>query len=89
MVHILNYFIQLLVMIFFVGYIVDCAFTVAFNPMFDPLLEASREATNTGIKVLSRKMLNSGRLILIHVKKGVLHYVADTTFKLIISLSKC
>lgn len=35
------------------GYIVDCAFTVAFNPMFDPLLEASREATNTGIKVLN------------------------------------
>ncbi|OIW09314.1 hypothetical protein TanjilG_01285 [Lupinus angustifolius] len=32
------------------GYIVDCAFTVAFNPVFDPLLEASREATNTGIK---------------------------------------
>ncbi|GMP96891.1 hypothetical protein CsSME_00045330 [Camellia sinensis var. sinensis] len=34
------------------GHIVDCAFTVAFNPMFDPLLEASREATNTGIKVI-------------------------------------
>ena len=33
------------------GRIVDCAFTVAFNPMFNPLLEASREATNTGIKV--------------------------------------
>ncbi|KAL9392106.1 hypothetical protein Peur_016026 [Populus x canadensis] len=32
------------------GHIVDCAFTVAFNPMFDPLLEASREATNMGIK---------------------------------------
>lgn len=32
------------------GRIVDCAFTIAFNPMFDPLLEASREATNTGIK---------------------------------------
>ncbi|KAL5731063.1 methionyl aminopeptidase [Ranunculus cassubicifolius] len=32
------------------GHIVDCAFTVAFNPMFDPLLEASREATNTGVK---------------------------------------
>jgi len=30
---------------------VDCAFTVAFNPQFDPLLEASREATNTGIRV--------------------------------------
>lgn len=33
------------------GHIVDCAFTLAFNPMFNPLLEASREATNTGIKV--------------------------------------
>lgn len=33
------------------GYIVDCAFTLAFNPMYDPLLEATREATNTGIKV--------------------------------------
>ncbi|CAH2058063.1 unnamed protein product, partial [Thlaspi arvense] len=32
------------------GHIVDSAFTVAFNPMFDPLLEASREATYTGIK---------------------------------------
>ncbi|KAM6568114.1 hypothetical protein CsatB_016099 [Cannabis sativa] len=32
------------------GLIVDCAFTFAFNPMFDPLLEASREATYTGIK---------------------------------------
>ncbi|KAJ3671774.1 hypothetical protein LUZ60_007853 [Juncus effusus] len=32
------------------GHIVDCAFTVAFNPMFNPLLEASKEATNTGIK---------------------------------------
>ncbi|KAL5698841.1 methionyl aminopeptidase [Ranunculus cassubicifolius] len=30
--------------------LVDCAFTVAFNPMFDLLLEASREATNTGLK---------------------------------------
>lgn len=41
----------------FAGYIVDCAFTVAFNPMFDPLLEASREATNTGIKVLEHLSL--------------------------------
>ncbi|XP_042414389.1 methionine aminopeptidase 2B-like isoform X1 [Zingiber officinale] len=32
------------------GRIVDCAFTVAFNPMFNPLLEASREATNAGVK---------------------------------------
>ncbi|AQL05056.1 Methionine aminopeptidase 2B, partial [Zea mays] len=35
------------------GYIVDCAFTVAFNPKFDPLLQATRDATNTGIKVIS------------------------------------
>lgn len=32
------------------GLIVDCAFTVAFNPMYDPLLQATRDATNTGIK---------------------------------------
>jgi len=32
------------------GHIVDCAFTVAFNPMYDPLLQATRDATNTGIK---------------------------------------
>ncbi|KAF0988517.1 hypothetical protein HZS_5779, partial [Henneguya salminicola] len=32
------------------GRIIDCAFTVAFNPMYDNLLKASREATETGIK---------------------------------------
>uniref|UniRef100_A0ACD5ZNM5 Uncharacterized protein n=1 Tax=Avena sativa TaxID=4498 RepID=A0ACD5ZNM5_AVESA len=32
------------------GHIVDSAFTVTFNPMFDPLLQATRDATNTGIK---------------------------------------
>ncbi|OEL37497.1 Methionine aminopeptidase 2B [Dichanthelium oligosanthes] len=37
------------------GYIVDCAFTVAFNPMYDPLLQATRDATNTGIKVISTR----------------------------------
>nr|VDC63051.1 unnamed protein product [Brassica rapa] len=36
--------------VFSAGHIVDCAFTVAFNPMYDPLLAASREATYTGIK---------------------------------------
>jgi methionine aminopeptidase len=41
-------------MIFVAGYIVDCAFTVAFNPMFDPLLQATRDATNTGIKAISK-----------------------------------
>ena len=32
------------------GQIIDCAFTVAFNPVFDPLLLAVKEATNAGIK---------------------------------------
>ena len=33
-----------------VGRIIDCAFTVAFNPRYDPLLEAVKDATNTGIR---------------------------------------
>lgn len=32
------------------GNIIDCAFTVAFNPTFDDLLTAVKEATNEGIK---------------------------------------
>ncbi len=32
------------------GRIIDCAFTMCFNPQFQPLLDAVREATNTGIK---------------------------------------
>ena len=32
------------------GYIIDCAFTVAFNPIYDNLLKASKEATTEGIK---------------------------------------
>lgn len=32
------------------GYIVDCAFTVAFDPQFDELLKAAKDATYTGIK---------------------------------------
>ena len=32
------------------GRIIDCAFTVCFDPIYQPLLEASREGTNTGIK---------------------------------------
>jgi methionyl aminopeptidase len=32
------------------GRIIDCAWTVAFDPQFDPLLEAVKEATNTGIR---------------------------------------
>ena len=33
------------------GRIMDCAFTVSFNPVYDQLLLAVREATNAGIKV--------------------------------------
>lgn len=35
----------------FSGRIIDCAFTVHFNPKFDTLVEAVKDATNTGIKV--------------------------------------
>ena len=31
------------------GRIIDCAWTVAFDPKFDPLLQAVKEATNTGV----------------------------------------
>jgi hypothetical protein len=68
---------------FFAGYIVDCAFTVAFNPVFDPLLEASREATYTGIKVLNRKMLLCGWLVFIRVNRRALCYVDESAFLLI------
>jgi methionyl aminopeptidase len=32
------------------GRIIDCAFTVAFDPQFDPLMAAVKEATETGIR---------------------------------------
>ena len=32
------------------GYIIDCAFTVAFNPIYDNLLKATKEATTEGVK---------------------------------------
>lgn len=32
------------------GRIIDCAFTVAFNPQFDPLLATVKEATNCGVR---------------------------------------
>ena len=30
------------------GRIIDCAFTIAFNPVYAPLLTAVKDATNTG-----------------------------------------
>ena len=32
------------------GWIIDSAFTIAFNPMFDNLLKAAQDATETGLK---------------------------------------
>jgi len=32
------------------GRIVDCAFTIAFDPKYDSIIEASQDGTNTGIK---------------------------------------
>lgn len=32
------------------GYIIDCAFTVTFDPIYDNLVQAVKSATNTGIK---------------------------------------
>lgn len=34
-----------------IGQIIDCAFTVHFNPTYDKLIEAVKDSTNTGIKV--------------------------------------
>ena len=33
------------------GMIIDCAFTIAFNPTYDNLLKASQEATREGVKL--------------------------------------
>ncbi|CRH03806.1 methionine aminopeptidase 2, putative [Plasmodium relictum] len=32
------------------GYIIDCAFTIAFNEKYDNLIKATQDGTNTGIK---------------------------------------
>jgi methionyl aminopeptidase len=39
------------------GRIIDCAWTVAFNPKYDELLKAVREATNAGIQVIQMTFL--------------------------------
>lgn len=33
------------------GYIIDSAFTIAFDEKYDPLIESTKEATNTGVKL--------------------------------------
>lgn len=44
--------------VLFSGRIIDCAFTVHFNPKYDKLVEAVKDATNTGIKVSERIILD-------------------------------
>lgn len=39
------------------GYIIDSAFTVAFNPIYEPLLKATKEATWEGIRMASPDVL--------------------------------
>ncbi len=50
------------------GRIIDCAFTVTFNPKYDHLLEAVRDATNTGIKV-SVCVIDMIKLLCVCVRK--------------------
>ncbi|XP_026193092.1 methionine aminopeptidase 2B [Cyclospora cayetanensis] len=33
------------------GRIIDCAFSIAFDPKFDPLIQATQEATNVGLRL--------------------------------------
>jgi methionine aminopeptidase len=46
------------------GRIIDCAWTVAFNPKYDPLLQAVREATNAGIRVIEKSFSSIGKSLL-------------------------
>lgn len=53
------------------GRIIDCAWTVSFDPQFDPLVEAAREATNEGIRCAGIDVpLNEVRLWLLEVRSG-------------------
>ena len=47
------------------GRIVDCAFTVAFDPIFDPLIQATQEATNAGLRAagIDARMGDIGEVI--------------------------
>ncbi|KAB0340001.1 hypothetical protein FD754_023484 [Muntiacus muntjak] len=40
------------------GKIINCAFTITFNPKYDTLLKAVKDATNTGIKLKPIRNLN-------------------------------
>ena len=51
----------------FSGRIIDCAFTVSFNPRYDNLLAAVKDATNTGIRVNYRNYVTDIYLILFSI----------------------
>ncbi|CAB1322687.1 unnamed protein product [Coregonus sp. 'balchen'] len=53
------------------GRIIDCAFTVTFNPKYDRLLEAVRDATNTGIRPIRNLNGHSIGQYRIHAGKTV------------------
>jgi methionyl aminopeptidase len=63
-----------------VGRIVDCAFTVAFDPQFDPLLQAVKESTETGLRCagIDMQLTEIGEAIqeVIHTS----HYTGCSTF---------
>ena len=44
------------------GHIIDCAFTLAFEPHFQPLMDAVRDATNTGIRTAGIDVRLTGTL---------------------------
>lgn len=44
--------VQLIKSLDILGRIIDCAFTVTFNSKYDRLLEAVKDATDTGIRVI-------------------------------------
>lgn len=47
------------------GYIIDCAFTIAFDEKYDNLIKATQDGTNTGIKVagIDARMCDIGEAI--------------------------
>ena len=57
------------------GRIIDCAWTVAFNPKYDELLKAVREATNTGIQVRDERFIFIIRKLLCRYRQRELTFV--------------
>ena len=54
------------------GRIIDCAFTVAFNPKFEPLLTAVKDATYTGTCTCISSFIICSNLTSVFLKPAVL-----------------